>query len=85
RADIWAFGVSAYELLTFRKPFPGESADVVFRAQRDRSDFIAPRQINADIPPALEKIVLRCLEQDPALRYPSMSVLTHELRKALYL
>jgi len=85
RADIWAFGVSAYELLTYRKPFPGDSADAVFRAQRDRSDFIAPRQINPDIPPALEKIVLRCLEQDPALRYPSMSVLTHELRKALYL
>jgi serine/threonine-protein kinase len=85
RADIWAYGVSAYELLTYRKPFPGESADAVFRAQRDRSDFIPPRQINADIPVALEKIVLRCLEQDPALRYPSMSVLTHELRKALYL
>lgn len=32
----------------------------------------------------MEKIILRCLEQDPALRYPSMSVLTHELRKALY-
>jgi len=85
RADIWAFGVSAYELLTYRKPFPGESADAVFRAQRDRSDFISPRQINADIPVALDKIVLRCLEKDPALRYPSMSVLTHELRKALYL
>ncbi|MEY2788076.1 MAG: hypothetical protein RLZZ34_1219, partial [Verrucomicrobiota bacterium] len=78
-------GVSAYELLTYRKPFPGESADAVFRAQRDRSDFISPRQINSDIPPALERIVLRCLDQDPAMRYPSMSVLTHELRKALYL
>ena len=84
RADIWAYGVSAYELLTHRKPFPGDSADGVFHAQRNRSDFIPPRKINPDIPLALEKIVLRCLEQDPAMRYPSMSVLTHELRKALY-
>lgn len=85
RADIWAYGVSAYELLTHRKPFPGDSADSVFRAQRDRSDFIPPRRLNPDIPPALERILMRCLEQDPAMRYPSMSVLTHELRKALYL
>ena len=48
------------------------------------SAVLHQRQINADIPVALEKIVLRCLEQDPSLRYPSMSVLTHELRKALY-
>lgn len=84
RADIWAFGVSAYELLTFKKPFPGDDADAVFRGQRDRSEFIPPHKLNPDIPPALEKIVLRCLEQDPEQRHPSMSVLAYELRKALY-
>lgn len=84
RADIWAFGVSAFELLTFRKPFPGDDADAVFRAQRDRSDFVTPRSINPDIPVALERIILRCLEQDPEQRPPSMSVTVHELRKALY-
>jgi serine/threonine-protein kinase len=84
RADIWAFGVSAYELLTLQKPFPGDGADDVFRAQRDRPGFIPPSRLNADIPPALERIVLRCLEPDPALRHTSMAVVAHELRKALY-
>jgi serine/threonine protein kinase len=84
RADIWAFGVSAFELLTFRKPFPGENADDVFRAQRDRSDFQAPRKLNPDIPAGLERILMKCLEQNPDNRYGSMSVVAYELRRELY-
>jgi serine/threonine-protein kinase len=84
RADLWAYGVSAYELLTFRKPFPGENADEVLRRQIDRSEFIRPREINGDIPADLERIVLRCLEKDMDRRYPITSVLVHELKQALY-
>lgn len=84
RADIWAWGVSAFELLTFRKPFPGENADEVLRRQLDRKDFVRPRDINGDIPAALEKIVLRCLERDPGRRYSLTSFLVHELKQALY-
>jgi eukaryotic-like serine/threonine-protein kinase len=84
RADQWAFGVTAYELLTFRKPFPGDTADAVLARQLDRSEFIPPRELNADLPPALERILLRCLEQDMNRRYPITSVLLHELRQALY-
>lgn len=84
RVDLWAFGVSAYELLTFRKPFAGENADEVLRRQVDRSEFIRPREINGDIPANLEKIVLRCLEKDPDRRHPIAGVLVHELKQALY-
>jgi len=84
RADIWAWGVSAYELLTFKKPFPGENADEVLRRQLDRSDFARPRDLNADIPAELERIVLRCLEKEMEKRYPITSVLVHELKQALY-
>ncbi len=84
RADLWAWGVSAYELLTFRKPFPGENADEVLRRQINRRDFIPPREVNGDIPAELERIVLKCLEQDMNRRYPITSVLVHELKQALY-
>jgi serine/threonine-protein kinase len=39
---------------------------------------------NPDLPPALERVVLRCLERDPDRRYPFVSVLLHELQAALY-
>jgi serine/threonine-protein kinase len=84
RADLWAFGVTAYELLTFRKPFPGDTADLVLKRQLDRSEFSTPRMLNGDIPADLERIILRCLEKDMERRYPVTSVLVHELRQALY-
>src|SRR5262249_40503378 len=85
RVDIFAYGVTAYELLTGRKPFPGESPDEILRKQLDRkADFFPPRELNSDIPAALEKSILRCLEREPEKRYPIMSVLVHELQTTLY-
>ncbi len=85
RVDIFAFGVMAYELLTGVKPFPGGSPQEILRRQLDRSiDFQPLRQINPDIPPALERIVLKCIEREMDKRYPFMSVLVLELKAALY-
>jgi eukaryotic-like serine/threonine-protein kinase len=84
RADIWAYGVSAYELLTTQKPFPGETADDVLRRQLDRSEFISPRELNPDVPPALEDVLLRCLETEMDRRYPVASMLALELSNILY-
>lgn len=84
RADLWAFGVTAYELLTYRKPFPGDTPDLVLRRQLDRSEFALPRQVNPDIPAGLERIILKCLEKDMERRYPVTSVLVHDMRQALY-
>lgn len=84
RADIFAFGVTAYELVTLEKPFPGDSADEILRRQLDRSDFLTPRQINDGVPPALERIILKCLETDPDQRYPFQSVVVRDLEQALY-
>jgi len=84
RADMFAFGVSAYELLTNCKPFPGETPGEILKNQLDRTNFIPPRQHNPDLPAGLEKVIIRCLQQDPNLRYPIMSVAVHELKTALY-
>jgi serine/threonine-protein kinase len=84
RADIFAFGASAYEVLTFQKPFPGDTPDEILQRQLERDDFIAPRQINPEIPLALEKTILKCLETMPDDRYPFLSVLVRDLQVALY-
>ncbi len=55
------------------------------RRQYDRSsDFAAPRELNGDIPAALEKAILKCLELAPEKRYPFMSILVRDLQAALY-
>jgi len=85
RADIFAFGVSAYELVTNHKPFPGETPAEILAAQLDDSAPIPVREHNAQIPPALEKVIHKCLQRDPDQRYPFMSVLSRDLKSALYL
>lgn len=84
RADIFAFGVAAYELLTNQLPFPGETPTDILKQQLDRSTFLSPREHNSDLPLNLEKLILKCIETDPEKRYPFMSVMARELRTALY-
>jgi serine/threonine protein kinase len=84
RVDIFAYGVSAYELLTNQKPFPGETPTDILKQQLERAQFLAPRQYNPDLPPSLEKVILRCLERDPERRHPFMGVMVRELKAALY-
>ena len=84
RADIFAYGVAAYELLTNQKPFPGETPRDILAAQMDSSRPVPLREHNADLPVALEKVVLKCIMRDPDKRYPFMSVLVRDLENALY-
>ena len=85
RADIFAYGVAAYEILTGRKPFPGDTPDEILRRQLDRKNsFIPPRELNPDLPAGLERAVVKCLEHEPDKRYPITSVLVHDLKTALY-
>jgi serine/threonine protein kinase len=84
RADIFAYGVSAYELVTNHKPFPGETPAEILAAQMDNSSPIPVREHNPEIPVALEKVILKCLAREPDRRYPFISVLVHDLQNALY-
>jgi serine/threonine protein kinase len=84
RADIFSYGVSAYELLTNQKPFPGENPGEILKKQLDRTGFVSPRELNPDMPLGLEKVILRCLELEPERRYPFIGVMVRELQSALY-
>lgn len=84
RVDIFAFGVSAYELLTNQKPFPGDSPGEILSAQLNPGGPVAPREHNPDIPAAMEKVILKCIERDPERRYPFSGVMLRDLQNALY-
>jgi serine/threonine-protein kinase len=84
RVDIFSYGVAAYELLTNQKPFPGDSPGEILSKQINRTEFIPPRQLNPDMPLPLEKVILRCLEEEPERRHPFIGVMVRELQAALY-
>jgi serine/threonine protein kinase len=64
RADTYAFGCMAYELLTGRPPFTHSSPRKLLAAQM--AEVPQPvQELRADAPPALAALVMRCLEKDP--------------------
>lgn len=84
RVDIFAYGVSAYELLTNQKPFPGDNPAEILARQLDPAGPLPLSRQNPEIPPALEKVVLKCLAREPDRRYAFTSLLVHDLQNALY-
>lgn len=80
RTDIYALGVTLYELLTGERAFDAENREKVLEAVRQKSP-VAPRQINARIPFDLETICLRAMEKDAKDRYGSASQLADDLRR----
>lgn len=80
-SDVYAFGVTAYEMLTFHKPFEGDKIELVRAAQLDpNTPPTRPRQHNPKISAGLENLVLKCLAKNPNDRYPSMSLIIRELK-----
>ncbi len=78
RSDVWSLGATLYALLEGRAPFAGPSAlDIMIRAA-------------SEPPPPLESverdlaiIVMKCLEKDPAMRYPTAGELAADLQRCL--
>ena len=79
RADVYAFGCLAYELLTGAPPFVAPQPHLVMQAQVHE----APADIRtrrADLPPDIAALVMRCLEKDPGRRPQSADELAELLR-----
>lgn len=85
RVDIFAYGVSAYEMLTNHKPFPGDNPGEILARQLDLSGPVPPTEYNPHLPVALERVILKCIAKEPDRRYAFTSLLVTDLQNALYL
>ncbi len=68
RADIFAVGIILYEMLTGRLPFKAATViETMYKRTQERA--IPPVDLDSSVPIQANKIVMKCLEKDPANRY----------------
>jgi serine/threonine protein kinase/TolB-like protein/Flp pilus assembly protein TadD len=82
RADIYALGAVAYEMLTGRSPFSGVSAQAMLAAHATQTPD-AVTTYRPSTPRALAQVVMRCLEKHPADRWQSAGELVHQLEAVI--
>jgi eukaryotic-like serine/threonine-protein kinase len=82
RADIYALGVTLFELLTRASAFASVDSASLTDARR-RPELPRARQINSKVPRDLEAIVAKAAAKDPALRYASATLLREDLLRFL--
>jgi eukaryotic-like serine/threonine-protein kinase len=78
RTDVFALGITLWELLTGHQLFDADSDIAVLRAVQERA-VVVPEQFNPSVDPALGAIVMRCLERERTARFQS----AQELERAL--
>jgi serine/threonine protein kinase len=79
RTDIYALGLVLYEMFTGSETFRADTAVAIALKQMQEAPA-PPHDIDPNIPVYIERAILKCLEKDPAKRFPSIAELEDALR-----
>ncbi len=82
-SDIYSVGVILYEFLTGSRPFSGRPAFVVASTMFTEPPPFADVNAEANVPPEIERVVMRCLAKKPEDRPQSATALLEEFRAAV--
>ncbi|HTG46623.1 MAG TPA: Stk1 family PASTA domain-containing Ser/Thr kinase [Actinomycetota bacterium] len=80
RSDLYSLGCVLYELLAGTPPFTGDTPVAIAYKQVNETP-LPPSQHNADVPPRLDAVVMKCLAKNPANRYQTAAELSADLER----
>lgn len=83
RTDVYSLGASFYEGMAGRQLFPETTGGFAVMLKVLNEEPEPLRAINRAVPVDLESIIMRCLEKEPARRYPSAQALAEDLQRFL--
>ena len=81
RTDVWAYGCVLYEMLSGRRAFPGDDvSDTLAEILKGEPDWGA---LPADTPPAIRRLLMRCLAKDRKQRVPDIAIARFDIDEVL--
>jgi eukaryotic-like serine/threonine-protein kinase len=84
RSDLYSVGIVMYEIFTGTLPFRNDRDDIVATMYSHVHDLpTPPREINRNIPEALENVIMRAIEKDPGRRYQNAMEFMAEIQTLL--